>query len=633
MKKAFIYLFLIFASQQTFSQKGVSQKAISIYKKALQLVDDGQMKAAIPMLQETILADTNYIEPILTLAGVYGELKQYQNAVNYFEKGLKKDSAQYSFFFLPYSINLAGVGAFGKALLAVDYFLSTKKLSEKSIASAKARKSNYQFAVNYAAKNTDTLYLFNPQNLGDSINTSASEYYPTLTIDDSLILFTRRSNNTGEDFYESSNQNKKFSTAKIIDGSINDEPFKGAINISQDGEWLAFAANSKSGYGNFDIYLSTYTPTGWSEPYNLGNAINTEFWESSPTLSPDKQVLYFSSDRPGGYGGKDLYISKRLGNGNWGMTVNMGASINTDGDELAPFIHADGSTLYFCSNGLPGYGNMDLYLLRKDSLNNWMQPVNLGYPINTIDHEGSLFIAANGKDAYYASDRADTRGGLDIYTFPLRKDLQPSPTYYVKGQITDKHTGKGLPCNLQLVNVTNGKVISNVQTDESGNYFITLPLGINYDFTVNRKGYWYYTTTYNYADKKPDSVFIKNIQLTAFQRDSSLILENVNFESNKSNLMPNSILTLNKVVQLLKQNSNISILVTGHTDNSGNELNNQQLSTLRAREVASYLLNNGIELKRLSYKGNGDKQPIASNNTELGKQQNRRTEIRITNLR
>ena len=284
------------------------------------------------------------------------------------------------------------------------------------------------------------------------------------------------------------------------------------------------------GFGNFDLYISYNTPTGWSEPINLGANINTEFWESSPSLSPDKNALYFSSDRPGGYGGKDLYVSYRV-NGKWLPAENMGPDINTAGDELAPFIHADNQTLYYTSNGLPGYGGTDIYVLRKTGDKTWSKPENLGYPINTIENEGSLFVAADGVTAYYASDRADTKGYLDLYKFTLKQDVRPVKTLYVKGYVTDAKTQKGLPCTVELSVDSSQQVLSNVQTDETGFYFITLPVGRNYTFTVNRKGYLFYSDVFNLADKPSDSTYEKNIALQPVELNATVRMKNIQFAS------------------------------------------------------------------------------------------------------
>ena len=465
--------------------------------------------------------------------------------------------------------------------------------------------------------------------MGDSVNSPTSEYYPSITIDDSLFVFTKR-DGYREDFMECTIlPGKKYSKARKIRGDINEEPKKGAINISQDGEWLIFAAIYDKGVGDFDLYISYYTPTGWSEPENLGLNVNSEFWDSGPSLSPDKRALYFSSTRPGGYGGSDLYVSYRKPNGKWGPATNMGPSINTAGDERAPFIHADNATLYFTSDGLPGYGNSDIYLCRKGPNNEWSNPENLGYPINTIENEGSLFVAADGKTAIYASDRSDTRGNLDLYTFELRPDVRPAKTLYVKGKVYDIKTGRGIPSGVELMDNANQKAVTNVQTDETGNYFMTLPIGKDYTFTVNRKGYLFYSQVFPLSKNEPDSTYSKDIPLQPIEINASLVLKNVFFETNSAQLLPVSLIEIDKLLQLLSENPTLKIQLNGHTDNVGKPTDNLKLSTARAKAIADYLSGKGIDIKRLSFKGFGETKPIADNKTEAGKALNRRTEFVI----
>jgi outer membrane protein OmpA-like peptidoglycan-associated protein len=467
--------------------------------------------------------------------------------------------------------------------------------------------------------------------MGDSVNSAKSEYYPSITINDSLFVFTRRSG-AKEDFFESAIlPNKKYTVSKLIRGEINAEAKKGAINISQDGEWLVFAGyDFPGGYGDFDLYISYYTPSGWSQPENLGRNINTENWESSPSLSPDKRALYFSSTRPGGYGGSDIYVSYRMPNGKWGPAKNMGPQINTVGDEQAPFIHADNATLYFSSNGLPGYGDFDIFLCRKGPNNEWSLPQNLGYPINTIQSEGSLFVSSDGKTAYYASDRSDSRGGLDIYTFELRPDVRPAKTLYVRGKVFDVKTGKGIPSAVELVDNVNQKTVTNVQTDETGHYFITLPVGKDYTFTVNRKGYLFFSELFPLSKNAPDSTYDKNIPLRPIEVNASLVLKNILFETNSAKLQEISMIEINRLLQLLNENPTLTVQINGHTDNVGKPADNLKLSADRAKSVLDFLVSKGINIKRLTSKGFGETKPIADNKAETGRAQNRRTEFVIT---
>ncbi|MBV9962905.1 MAG: PD40 domain-containing protein [Parafilimonas sp.] len=620
------------AKAQNYNPDAVNKKAADTYATAIQLLDDGARREVIPVLQKAISQDAKFVDAYLSLGGVYGELKDYSNSIANYEKAFSIDSSYSKYYLLPYSINLAGAARFNDALNAVNNFLSISNLNEKSKKSGLYRKACYEFAVQYAATHPTANYEFAPVNLGDNINSDHSEYYPSFTIDDSILVFTRRGEGIREDFVESTLTPNGYSKAAIIKGDINNEPSKGGINISQDGEWLLFAGNfSGQGFGNFDLYISYDTPTGWSEPVNLGVNINTEFWESSPSLSPDKNALYFSSNRPGGYGGKDLYVSYRV-NGKWQPAENMGPAINTAGDELAPFIHADNQTLYFTSNGLPGYGGFDNYVVRKTGEKNWGTPENLGYPVNTINDDGSLFVASDGVTAYYSSDRADTKGELDLYKFTLKQDARPAKTLYVKGYVTDSKTGKGLPCSVELSVDSSQQILSSVQTDETGFYFITLPVNKNYTFTVNRKGYLFYSDVFNLADKPSDSVYEKNIALNAVELNATVRLKNIQFPSKSFQLEPVSKIELNKLVQLMNDNPTVKIQINGYTDNVGSDADNLKLSQDRAKAVVDYLISRGINDNRLTSKGFGETNAISDNSTEEGRALNRRTEFIVTGL-
>jgi outer membrane protein OmpA-like peptidoglycan-associated protein/tetratricopeptide (TPR) repeat protein len=609
----------------------INKKAISLYNQAMEKANDGNFKEAIDLLDQCVKIEEKYADAYLSLGGIYGQLKNYKSSTDYYEKAFAIDSNYTNEFKLPYSMDLAGQGRFEEALATINSLLSKEKISSATRRASEHRKKTYEFAVDYAAKHPHSSYQFTPVNLGDSINTSNSEYYPSITINDSLFVFTRRGQGIREDFVESMIlHDHRYSQSKTISGSINEEPSKGAINISQDGDWLVFAGNFPSdGFGNFDLYISYSTPQGWSEPINLGAQINTEFWESSPSLSADKNTLYFSSDRPGGYGGKDLYVSYRLANGKWSKAVNMGPSVNTAGDELAPFIHADNNTLYFTSDGLPGYGDADLFMMRRKNATEWNTPENLGYPINTIENDGSLFIASNGIDAYYSSDRADSRGGLDLYRFELRPDIRPARTLYVRGVVFNKKDNKGIPATVELIDNSTGELSSKVQTDEQGNYLITLPVGKDYVFNVNRKGYLFYSDNFLLSQKTPDSTYEKNIPLQPIEVNASIVLKNIFFETKKFELDPKSQIELDKIVQLLNDNPTLKIEISGHTDNVGKPADNLTLSNNRAKSVVGYLASKGIASQRLVAKGYGETKPVADNTTEEGKARNRRTELKV----
>ena len=635
--KALIVLSFMGIMHHAFSQQyqpdKVLPKAITSYEKAMVLLADGSVKNAIPLLEKSIQQDPNYVDAYLSLAGVYGELKNYELAIKYYEMAKLKDSLYFKIYHLPYSINLAGLGKWKQAANAIETFLSISNLSEKSLKSAAYRKKCYEFAIQYEQKKLYQPYQFKPINLGDSVNSPQSEYLPSLTVDDSLLVFSRRGTQGGEYFYQSNIHQQKYSKAQLVKGDINEEPFKGALSISADAEWMVFAGElAGKNFGSYDLYISYNTPNGWSDPINLGEPINTGYWESAPCLSPDKKALYFASNRPNGFGGSDIYVCYRDEKGRWSKPINLGEQINTMGDETAPYIHADNQTLYFTSNGLAGYGGSDMFVCRKGPFNSWSVPENLGYPINTIENEGSLAVSADGIHAFYASDRSDSRGGLDLYSFELPEQIRPFKTLYVKGFIYDNQTKKGLPSGIELIDNATGKPTMQLQTDETGFYFTTLPTNKDYTFVVNRKGYVYYNKTYTFSNKQADSTYKQDIFLEPLVIKKSIVFKNVLFEINSFQLKDTNNVELNELAQLLLENPNLRIEIIGHTDNTGDEEKNIILSTKRAKSIVSYLIEKGIAINRLTYKGLGSSTPIADNQTEAGKAANRRTEFVIIGL-
>ncbi|TDW95712.1 OmpA family protein [Dinghuibacter silviterrae] len=631
----FILYWSVFAgahAQQTYDPDRVNRKAVDWYNMALnELSTNNDRKKALEYLDRALDIDSSYINAHLTKAGIYADIKDYTSSVAEYNKARSMDTAYFFDMDLPYSISLAGTGDFQGALQAVTRYLTIPHLNDRAQGAAMYRQRTYQFALDMAKEQHLSNYVFAPVNLGDSVNTRASEYLPSLTLDGNTLIFTRNVNGNNEDFYESHRgPDGKWSLARPLEGDINTPDNEGAQNISQDGKMLVFTGcNRPDGFGSCDIYYALRTKQGWSTPMNIGEPINTEFWESQPSLSPDKRDLYFAARDPSGFGGSDIWVSHRLPNGAWGNPQNLGTNINTKGDESCPFIHADNQTLYFTSNGLPGYGGTDLFVVRKDSTGHWGKPMNLGYPINTIDNEGALTIAADGKTAYYAADRSDTRGGLDIYTFEVRDSIRPFRTLWVKGKVFDKKTREGLPSGVDLTDLHGGQAIARAQTDEEGNYLITLPVGKEYAFSVHRKGYLFYSAHFDFTGKAPDSTYEVDIPLQPLETGAAIVLKNIFFDTKKFDLKPESIVELEEVVSLMKENPTLKIQISGHTDNVGQDKDNMVLSNARAISVINYLMTHGVAPYRLAAKGYGATHPIADNATEAGRALNRRTELSV----
>jgi outer membrane protein OmpA-like peptidoglycan-associated protein/tetratricopeptide (TPR) repeat protein len=635
MRKAFSLLlllcFFLESKSQWYDPEKVDHKANTIYSLAINKAQNEEYAVAIKMINEALKIEPKYVDAYLSLAGIDANLKKYPESVINFEKAFSLDSVYSNYYLLPYSISLAGNGRFDDALAAVNKFLANPSINERSTKAGEFRKKTYQFAIDYEKAHPAKNYIFAPQNLGDSVNTVDLEYFPSITIDGKKLIFTRRIKGN-EDIYESNLVDGHWSKAYPLPGKINSSTFnEGAQNISQDGRWMIFTGcNFPEGLGSCDLYISYLNKDGWSEPQNLGRNVNSEFWESTPSLSPDKRDLYFSGNMPGGFGGKDIWVCHREDNGKWSEPYNLGPEVNTAGDESTPFIHADNQTLFFNSNGLPGYSEKpDIFVTRKLPDGKWSKPENLGYPINTIEDEGSLVVAADGKTAYFSSDRSDTKGGLDIYTFELRPDIRPLKTLWVKGRVFDNKTKNGLPSTVELTDVSTRQLISKLQTDEDGNYLITLPVGKDYAFNVHRKGYLFYSENYNMSDMSSDSTYTADIPLQPIAADAHIVLKNVFFDTKKMDLKPESITELDNVVRLMNENPNMKVMISGFTDNVGKPIDNLALSKGRAVSVVNYLISKGINNSRLSFKGLGETDPVADNKTEQGRTLNRRTELRV----
>lgn len=580
------------------------------------------------LLDECIAADKKFVDAYLSKAGVFSEQKKYKESVSLYQTGYNLDSVYFTTYLLPYSIALAGNGNFQDALNAINKFLQKKNLNERIIKAAEFRKRCYEFAIDYQTKFPATTYKFSPQNLGDSINSKFLEYFPSTTIDGNTLVFTRRIGQ--EDFFVSEKKNGVWSKAVPLPGNLNTEENEGAQTISQDGKTLIFTGcNMPDGEGSCDLYFSYITKQGWSERINIGRTINSEYWESQPSLSPDKRVLYFAARDPSGFGGSDLYVSYIQANGKWGNPLNMGPNINTSADESCPFIHADNQTLYFSSKGLPGYGDADLFFIKKLPDGSWSKPQNLGYPVNTIDEESSLVISSDGITGYYASDGIDSRGGLDLYSFELPVQDRPNKTLWIKGKVFDQKTNSGLPSAVELINLATAQTINKVQTDEEGNYLITLPVGNDYAFNVNRRGYLFYSGNFSLKQKENDSIYTLHIPLIPIEVNASIVLNNIFFDTKKAELKTESLIELDKVIQLLKDNPTVQIEISGHTDNVGKAADNLILSNNRAKSVINYFLYKGVAANRIKSKGYGATKPIADNKTEAGKAKNRRTELKV----
>ena len=448
MKYLFIIIFIVTSCILTpvsFSQSlhTNSNKALKAYNEAITAYDYLNFNKAENDFKEAISIDNQFYEAYMMLGELMVKQKRYTEAANLYKTAIKIDSL----FYKPVFFSLANAemlsGDYYNALIHYNAYITQAGISEKNKGVAIKNIKNCEFAIK-AMKNP---VPFNPVSVGDGINTTDDEYWPSITADGQTLMFTRqKKQNDGnspyggsqEDFYVSFFSENKWQKAFNAGAPLNTPQNEGAQTLSSNGSYMFFTACDRpGGLGSCDLYFSAFIDGKWSEPSNLRSPVNTSYWESQPSISSDGRTLYFSSSRPGGFGGKDIWFSRMNDKNMWTIPVNMGKTINTDGDEMSPFIHFDGRTLYFASDGRVGMGGFDLYITRMKNDSTWTEPQNLGYPINTINDEMGLIIESGGKKAYFSSIR-DKNNGKDIFSFTLYESIRPNPVSYMKGRVFDK---------------------------------------------------------------------------------------------------------------------------------------------------------------------------------------------------
>jgi outer membrane protein OmpA-like peptidoglycan-associated protein len=616
-----------------------SNKALKIYKEGVSAYDYLDYYKAENDFKAALSIDKKFYEAHMMLGDLLAKESKYKEASENYEAAIKIDSL----FFKPVFFNLANAemmsGNYLNALIHFNVYQAQEGMSAKNkIIAAKSIKS-CEFAVN-AMKNP---VPFNPVSVGSGINTNDDEYWPSITADGQTLMFTRQpniSNNPDfkgvvqEDFYISYFVNNVWQKAFNAGAPLNTIQNEGAQTLSSDGSYMYFTAcNRPDGLGNCDLYFSAFNNGKWSEPYNLGAPVNTNHWESTPSISADGKTLFFSSSRPGGYGGKDIWLTRLNDKNKWTEPVNLGSVINTEGDEMSPFIHFDGKTLYFASDGRVGMGGFDLFVSRMKDDSTWTEPQNLGYPINTFNDEMGLIIESGGQKAYYSSIRDKSRG-KDIFSFNLYEAVRPNPVSYIKGKVYDKMTGRLLKAEYELINLSTGKIIIKNVTDDTGNFLVCLPSGYNYGINVSKPGYLFYSENFMlegiHTASKP---YIKKIVLNPAIVGEKMQLSNVFYEIDSWQLKKESITELDNLVSLLSENSNLVMEIGGYTDSTGSEQYNMALSEKRALSVVNYLIKRGISSDRLKFKGYGNTSPLGDNVTSEGRKLNRRTEAKIIELK
>lgn len=520
---------------------------------------------------------------------------------------------------------------------------------------------------------TGKLLVANPQrifveNLGPEINTNYPEYSAFITADESMIAFTAcRNTTTGgksdgenggyfEDLYISNRKSRKWAQAQNFGPIVNSEDHDATAGLSSDGTIL-FVYKFKEKDGG-DIYVSYLNGNTWTKPEHLNKNINSKAHESSVSLSYDGKRLYFVSDREGGLGDRDIYYSDKDAKGEWGPAVNAGPTLNTKYAEEGVFIHPDGKTIYFSSKGHNTMGGYDIF---KSVFENgkWSEPENLGYPINGPDDDVFFVINGSGHHGYFASAKQGGYGDKDIYKitflgpekapllmnednllasvaapvseFKADKIVSNGPKMTIlKGVVTDEQSKQPLEASIELIDNGKNEVIAVFKSNSTtGKYLVSLPSGKNYGIAVKKEGYLFHSENFDLPETANFQEVEKNIELKKIDIGKTITLRNIFFDFDKATIRPESANELDRLIKLLSENPTIKIELGSHTDNKGSDDYNQKLSQARSQSVVTYLIGKGISGDRLVAKGYGETLPVATNDTEEGRQQNRRTDFKI----
>ena len=643
MKRSrFIWLlvFLILVPQLRAQNHGSgSKKALKSFQQARRCFETGDLNCTEEALRKAIKADANFIEAYQMMAQICFDQGRVEEAIQWYSTTLEIDPEGNPEGYRLLAGLVLYTGDYDRSLGLIERYLDFPPAAAKNRKEAEAVKQKCLFAME-AVKNP---VPFEPVNLGDAVNSEYSEYWPSLSVDEKILMFTVMLPGVApsgedklylqEDFFYCLQSEGSWTARVNAGGPLNSPDNEGAQSMTADGSTLWFTAcNRRDGQGMCDLYFSTLENGQWSVPTNAGSPLNTRYSEKHPAISADGRRLFFTSNRPGGSGSYDLWMSEKQGE-EWSLPVNMGASINTPGLEQSPFIHPDQQSLYFSSNGRPGMGQGDLYLSRLDSAKHWSEPENLGYPINTHHDEIGLSVNASGNRAYFASDRGEGTD-TDIFSFEMPEKLRPVPVSYMRGRVYDSRNMKGLKAVMQLIDLKSGEAVMELESHPGeGSYLISLPTDRDYALNVSARGYLFYSEHFAFrglhSQSEPQQ---RDVPLDRVDVGSVVILHNVFYATGSAELEPESRAELIKLRDFLTENPSIGVEISGHTDNTGSPALNQDLSERRAKSVVDYLRELGISEHSMQAAGYGEEHPVDDNDSEKGRARNRRTELKITRI-
>jgi flagellar motor protein MotB len=632
----FLILPLISLAQE---EPEMSGKAAKLFQKALEAFEQGDFPKSKDILQKVIKEDSLYVDGWLLLGDVCNEMKEPEGAVHAYSKALALNPDNQWVVYNLLGNTFFDLEHYAEAGVQYRVLLANQELRQ-DLRVKLVRKLEI---ADFRQSQLDNPVIFKPENLGSKVNSASEEYMNYLGPESDQLIFTCKSpisddpmqRDFAEDFFRSFLSDTGWTKAERFSFSPTTKGDAGGLCMSADGKLLFFTACfRRENRGSCDIYYSEKTGADWSDPKNMGPVINSDNWDAQPSLSPDGRTLYFASNREGSLGSSDIWKTEKQPDGSWSKPVNIGHPVNTTDTEMSPFMHFDNKSLYFSSRGHLGMAGQDLFLTTRNE-EGWTVPQNLGYPINTSADEINILVTPGGENAYMSAHLPGGYGGYDMYTFRLPEKVRPFPVTYMKGIVYDSDTGKPLSAQFDLIDLERDSIIMHALSSASdGSFLVCVPTGRAYALNVSCPGYLFYSDHFELSGIQIQTdPFLKDIPLQPIRVGNTIVMKNIFFETDMHDLKEDSKPELDKLVEFLAHNSGISVEISGHTDNIGSEEYNMVLSQERADAVKNYLINSSVESSRLTSVGYGYTRPVTFNETEEGRALNRRTEIRITEVR
>ncbi|WP_421876941.1 OmpA family protein [Marinoscillum sp.] len=616
-----------------------AQEPRELYNDGIRVLNSGDFNKAIGKFKEAVNLKNDYQDAWYYLGITFNYAKDYENAV-YSMSRLKSINPNYNpWMYYEACKALIELDKLDDAQNAANLFLEKLEDTPNNMMSRHQGVYRLNYAKESSKIRSSAPTMSAPQPIA-AINSASGDYMPQVSPTGTRLYFTSvrqggfddpdASNPTdfGEDLYFSSLTNDAWSTPQLLPEPLNSMGDDFGSAFTGDGQVMVYVkCETPEGIGNCDLYITQLVGTEWSKPMNMGNVVNSEEWDSQPTISSDGNRIIYTSARTGGYGGSDLYMVEKNQLGEWGIPQNLGGIVNSPFNENSPYLAPDGKTLYFASNGHPGYGGMDIFYCLFEN-GKWSKPKNLGAPLNSRGDDTNFSISAEGM-GYFSSSRLDG-SNFEIFQIELPDELKPKPTVVVQGIVSNSKTQEPIGAVVLIEDINSGELISvNKSNSSSGEYLVVLPAGRNYSVSASSKGFFFYSQSFELPADTSYAEITNDIALEPIEKGTKVVLNNIFFESGRAELKPISYVELNKAVDLLKDNSTMVIEIGGHTDNVGSDALNLSLSEKRAEAVRKYMILAGIEEERVRSKGYGETVPIADNSTEEGRAKNRRTEFEI----